>query len=65
MVLLHARVPVRCAKAPGSSSTLSELDDPSDHEPLISMGVLGGVGLLLLIVPGLEMAAQLLVSAPH
>jgi hypothetical protein len=45
--------------------TLSEHDAPNDHEPLVTMGVLGRLGLLLLIVFGLAMAAQLLVGAPH
>ena len=45
--------------------TLSELDAANDHEPLISVGVLGRLGLLLLIVFGFAMAAQLLVGAPH
>jgi hypothetical protein len=45
--------------------TLSELDAPDDHEPLISVGVLGRLGLLLLIVFGFEMVAQLLVGGPH
>jgi hypothetical protein len=45
--------------------TLSELDAPNDDEPLISVGVLGRLGLLLLIVFGFAMAAQLLVGGPH
>ena len=45
--------------------TLSELDAPNDDEPLISVGVLGRLGLLLLIVFGFAIAAQLLVGAPH
>ena len=34
-------------------------------EPAISVGVLGRLGLLLLIVFGFAMAAQLLVGAPY
>jgi hypothetical protein len=45
--------------------TLFELERATDREPLVSMGVLGRIGLLLLIVFGLAMAAQLPVGAPH
>jgi hypothetical protein len=45
--------------------TLSELDAPNDHEPLVSVGVLGRLGLLLFIVLGFAIVAQLLVGAPH
>jgi len=45
--------------------TLSELHAPNDHEPLITMGVLGRLGLLLLVVLSLAMVAQALVGAPH
>jgi hypothetical protein len=45
--------------------TLSELERETDHEPLVSVGVLVRIGLLLLIVFSLAMAAQLPVSAPH
>ena len=45
--------------------TLSELDAPDDHESLVTVGVLGRIGLLLLIVFGFAMAAQFLVGAPH
>jgi hypothetical protein len=44
---------------------LSELDAPNDHEPLVSVGVLGRLGLLLFIVFGFAMVAQLLVGGPH
>jgi hypothetical protein len=37
----------------------------SGHEPVISVGVLGRLGLLLCFVFGFAMAAQLLVGAPH
>jgi hypothetical protein len=37
--------------------TLSELDAPNDHEPLVSMGMLGRLGLLLFIVFGFAMVA--------
>jgi hypothetical protein len=29
---------------------LFELDEPNDHEPLVSTGVLGGISLLLLSI---------------
>ena len=45
--------------------TLSDVHAPNDHEPLVTVAVLGRIGLLLLIVFGLAMAAQLLVGAPH
>ena len=45
--------------------TLSELDAPNDHEPLVTVGVLGRLGLLLLVVFSLAMVAQVLVDAPH
>jgi hypothetical protein len=45
--------------------TRSELDASNDDTPLVSMGVLGRFGLLLLIVFGFALAAQLLVGAPH
>ena len=45
--------------------TLSELDAPNDHEPLVSAGVLARIGLLLFIVFAFAMAAQHLVGAPH
>ena len=45
--------------------TLSELERATDREPLVSVGVLVRIGLLLLIVFGLAIAAQLLVGAPH
>jgi hypothetical protein len=45
--------------------TLPELDAANDHEPLIPVGVLGRLGLLLFIVFGFAMVAQLLVGAPH
>jgi hypothetical protein len=45
--------------------TLSELDAANDHEPVISVGALGRLGLLLLIVFGFAIAAQLLVGAPY
>jgi hypothetical protein len=45
--------------------TLSELERETDREPLVSVGVLVRIGLLLLIVFSLAMAAQLPVSAPH
>ena len=45
--------------------TLSELDATPVQEPLISVGVLSRIGLLLLIVFGLAIAAQLLVGAPR
>ena len=45
--------------------TLSELDTTPDHEPLVSVGVLARIGVLLLIVFGLAIAAQLLVGPPH
>jgi hypothetical protein len=48
-----------------SQRTLSEFDAPNDHEPLVSVGVLGRLGLLLLIVLGFAIVAQLLVGAPH
>jgi hypothetical protein len=44
---------------------LSELDDSSNHEPLVSMGVLGRLGLLLAIASAIAIIAQLLVGAPH
>jgi hypothetical protein len=44
---------------------LSELDDSSDHEPLVSIGVLRRLGLLLVVASALAMIAQLLVHAPH
>jgi hypothetical protein len=45
--------------------TLLELDAPNDHEPLVTLGVLGRLGLLLLVVLSLAMVAQVLVGAPH
>jgi hypothetical protein len=45
--------------------TLSELDAPNDHEPLVSVGVLGRLGLLLLVILSLAMVAQILVGVPH
>jgi hypothetical protein len=47
----------------GRPHTLSELEETRGHKPLVSM--LGRIGLLLLIVLSLAMAAQLLVGAPH
>jgi hypothetical protein len=44
---------------------LSELDDSSDHEPLVSIGVLGRLGLLLVVASAIAIIAQLLVGAPH
>lgn len=44
--------------------TLLELDASNDHVPLVSLGVPGRLGLLLLIVLGFAMAAQLLAGAP-
>jgi hypothetical protein len=44
---------------------LFELDEPNDHEPLISTGVPSGISLLLLIVLGLAMAASFLINTPH
>jgi hypothetical protein len=49
----------------GRPRTLSELEATTDHEPLVSVGMLGRIGLLLFIVFGFAMAAQLLVGAPH
>jgi hypothetical protein len=45
--------------------TLSELDASNDHEPLVSVCVLGRLGFLLLVVLSLAMVAQVLVGAPH
>jgi hypothetical protein len=45
--------------------TLSEFHAPNDREPLVTMGMLGRLGLLLLIIFGFAMAAQFLVGAPH
>jgi hypothetical protein len=45
--------------------TLSELERATDHEPFVSVGVLVRIGLLLLIVFGLAIAAQLPLGAPH
>jgi len=45
--------------------TVSELDASNDDTPLVSVGVLGRFGLLLLIVFAFAIAAQLLVGAPH
>ena len=44
---------------------VSELDSHSDHEPLVTVGVLVRIGLLLFIVLGLAMTAQLLFGASH
>jgi hypothetical protein len=65
MVCCMRGFPSGALRRQGRPGTLSELDEPHDHKPLISMGVLSGIGLLLLIALGLAMAAQLLVSAPH
>ncbi|MGO9419346.1 hypothetical protein [Roseiarcus sp.] len=46
-------------------STLSELDALNEHESLVTMGVAGHIGLLLLIVFCFAIAAQLLVGAPQ
>jgi hypothetical protein len=54
-----ARRPVKGARA------LSELDDSSDHEPLVSMGVLSRLGLLLAVASAIAIIAQLFVGAPH
>jgi hypothetical protein len=49
-----------------SSDPLGPLDfQRTLSESVISVGVLGRLGLLLLIVLGFAMAAQLLVGAPH
>ncbi len=45
--------------------TLSELDAGKEHARTVTTAVVGRVGLLLLIVPSLALAAQLLVGAPH
>ena len=45
--------------------TLSELDARKEHARTVTMVVVGRVGLLLLIVFSLALAAQLLVGAPH
>jgi hypothetical protein len=44
--------------------TLLELDASNDHMPLVSLGVLGRLGLLLLIVLSFVVAAQVLTVAP-
>ena len=46
-------------------STLSELDALNEHESLVTMGVAGRIGLLLLIVYCFAIATQLLVGAPQ
>jgi hypothetical protein len=49
-----------------SSGPLGPLDcQRTLSESVISVGVLGRLGLLLLIVLGFAMAAQLLVGAPY
>jgi hypothetical protein len=49
-----------------SSDSLGPLDRQRTlSEPAISVGVLGRLGLLLLIVFGFAMAVQLLVGAPY
>jgi hypothetical protein len=44
--------------------TLLELDASNHHVPLVSLGMLGRLGLLLLIVLSFTMAAQVLAGAP-
>jgi hypothetical protein len=58
-LLSDARRPVKGARA------VSELDDSSNHEPLVSIGVLGRLGLLLAIASAIAIIAQLFVGAPH